>query len=102
VELPRLEPLYDEYKDKGFSVVAVEGRRDSERAQKFIKDKDLTYTFLETGADDADVVRNVFKVHSYPTSFLVDGSGKIIYVHVGFSRGDEETLEKEINTLLAG
>jgi peroxiredoxin len=102
VELPRLEPLYEEYKDKGLSIVAVEGRGDSERAQKFIKEKKLTYTFLETGEDDANIVRNLFKVRSYPTSFLVNGSGKIIYVHVGFSRGDEDTLEKEINQILAG
>ncbi len=102
MELPRLEPLYEQYKDKGLSIVAVEGKRDRERAEKFIKDKGLTYTFLETGTDDEDIVRNLFKVRSFPTSFLVDAKGKIIYVHVGFSRGDEESLEKEINRLLAG
>jgi cytochrome c biogenesis protein CcmG/thiol:disulfide interchange protein DsbE len=102
VELPRLEPLYNQYKDKGFSIVAVEGNRDAERAQKFIEEKDLTYTFLETGEDDADVVRDLFKVHAFPTSFMVDGSGRIVFVHVGFSRGDEDNLEKEINRLLAG
>jgi peroxiredoxin len=102
VELPRLEPLYQQYKDQGFSVVAIEAKRDRERAEKFIKENEMTYTFLETGEDDEDVVRNVFGIGSYPTSFLINGEGKIMYVHVGFARGDEEKLEKEIKQMLAG
>jgi peroxiredoxin len=100
VELPRLEPLYQQYKDQGLSVVAIEGKRDRERAQKFIKEKNLTYTFLETGEGDGNFVREVFKVRSYPTSFLVNEEGKIVFVHVGFSSGDEVKLEKEIKMLL--
>jgi peroxiredoxin len=98
--LPRLEPLYRSYKDRGLSIVAVEGKRDRERAEKFIEDKGLTYTFLETGEGDDDFVREVFNVRSFPTSFLVDEEGNIMFVHVGFSRGDEGELEKEIKLLL--
>ena len=32
MELPRLEPLYQKYKDKGLTVVAVEAARDTEGA----------------------------------------------------------------------
>ena len=102
MELPRLQPLYGEYKDKGLSIVAVESKRDRERAEKFIKEKGITYTCLETGEGDQDIVKKVFGVGSFPTSFLVNEKGKIIYVHVGFSRGDEESLESEIVRLLAG
>lgn len=102
MELPRLEPLYQEYKDQGLSVIAIEGKRDRERAQKFIEEHGLTYTMLETGEEDDDIVRQTFSIGSYPTSFLVNEEGKIIYVHVGFARGDEEKLEKEIKQLLAG
>jgi thioredoxin-related protein len=98
--LPRLEPLYEQYKSEGLSIVAVEGKRDRERAEKFINDKGLTYTFLETGEGKNDVVREDFKVRSFPTAFLVDGQGKIMFVHVGFSRGDEIRLEKEIKLLM--
>lgn len=100
MELPRLEPLYRQYEDQGLSVVAIEGKRDRERAVKFIEEKGLTYTFLETGEGDGDFVKEVFKVRSFPTSFLVNEEGKIMFVHVGFSRGDEAKIEKEVKQLL--
>jgi peroxiredoxin len=95
-----LEPLWKKYKDRGFSVVAVEARRDTERAAKFIEDNDLTYHLLET-AEDNDVVDSVFDVHSFPTSYLIDGKGKIMNCHVGFEKGDEEGLEREILHLMS-
>jgi peroxiredoxin len=102
VELPRLEPLYQQYKEQGLSVIAIEAKRDRERAEKFINENKMSYTFLETGEEEEDIVRNIFGIGSYPTSFLVNEEGKIIYVHVGFARGDEDKLEKEIKQLLAG
>jgi peroxiredoxin len=100
VELPRLEPLWRSYRDKGFTVIAVERTRDSERAQKLIAKDKLTFHFLENGKDDAEVVRKVFGVTTFPTSFLVDRSGRVVYVHVGFEAGDEKRLEEQIRGLL--
>jgi peroxiredoxin len=100
VELPRLEPLWQKYGDKGLSIVAVEALRDRERALKLISEKNLTYHFLE--ADEGDnVVRRTYRVQAFPTSFLIDRDGKIIYCHVGFEKGDEAKLEKEILELSA-
>ena len=100
MELPRLQELYDQYKDQGFQVVAVEAKRDTERATKFIQEKGLTFTTLENGEDDAEVVASIFKVRSFPSSFLIDRDGKVMYFHLGFEAGDEERLEDEIKTLL--
>jgi thioredoxin-related protein len=94
--------LHEQYKDQGLSIVAIEAKRDRERAEKFISDKKMTYTFLETGEEESDIVRNLFGVRSFPTTFLMDENGKIIFVHVGFSRGDEVKIESEIKQLLAG
>jgi peroxiredoxin len=100
VELPRLEPLYREYKEEGLSIIAIEGKRDRDRARKFIEEKGLTYTFLETGEGEDDFIREVFKIRAYPTTFLVDQEGRIMFVHVGFSAGDEGKIEKEIRMLM--
>ena len=100
MELPRLQPLYEKYKDQGFEVVAVEGKRDTERAQKFIAKNELTYTFLENGEDDAEIVSNIFKVRGYPSSFLIDRDGNVMFFHLGFEAGDEEHLEEQILKLL--
>jgi peroxiredoxin len=99
VELPRLEPLWTKYKDRGFSVVVVEANRDTERATKFIEENKLTYYLLET-EEDNDVVDEVFGIGGFPTSFVIDREGKIIYCHLGFAEGDEEGLEHEILTLM--
>jgi peroxiredoxin len=100
VELPRLQPLYEQYKDQGFEVIAVEAKRDTERAKKFIEEKGLTYTILENAEDDQEIVGSIFKVRSFPSSFLIDRDGKVMYYHLGFEAGDEEHIEEEIKTLL--
>jgi len=100
VELPRLQPLYDRYKDQGFEIVAIERQRDTERATTFIEENGLTYTFLENGEEDGEVVRAVFGVRGFPTSFLVDRDGMIRYYHLGFEEGDEDQIAQEIESLL--
>jgi peroxiredoxin len=100
VELPRLEPLFLKYRDTGFQVIAVERNRDTEGATKFFEENELSYTLLENGKDDEEVVRSTFGIRLFPTSYLVDQNGKIVRAHVGFSAGDEEKLEEEIVALL--
>ena len=95
MELPRLETLWQKYRDKGFAVVAVEAVRDRERALKFIKENKLSFHLLEND-EDKNVVRDTYGVQSFPTSFMIDRDGKIMYCHVGFEKGDEAKLEKEI------
>ena len=100
MELPRLQPLYEKYKDQGFEVVAVEAKYDRERAVKFIEENGLTYTMLENAEDEGDVVSKVFKVRAFPSSFLIGRDGKVMYFHLGFEEGDEVHLEEEIQSLL--
>ena len=100
MELPRLQPLYEKYQDQGFEIIAVDGKRDTERATKFIEENGLTYTMLENAEDEAEIVGNIFKVRAYPSSFLIDREGKVMYFHLGFEEGDEEHLEEEILELL--
>ena len=100
MELPRLQPLYETYKDQGFEVVAIERQRDTERATEFIAEHGLTYTMLENGEGDDEVVRAVFGVRGFPTSYLVDRDGMIRAYHLGFEEGDEAKLENEIKALL--
>ena len=101
MELPRLEKLYEQYKDKGFDIMALEARRDTEKAKKLIADNKLTYTFVENGLEDKEVVRKLFSVRVFPTSFLVGKDNKVYYYHLGFEDGQEKVLEEEIKKLLA-
>jgi len=98
--LPRLQALYEKYKDQGLEIVAVDGKRDTERAMKFIEQKGLTYTMLENAEGDEEVAGNIFKVRAYPSSFLIGRDGKVMFFHLGFEEGDEVHLEEEIQSLL--
>ncbi len=95
MELPRLEPLWKKYRDQGFAVVAIETLRNREGAVRFIEEKNLTYHLVENGEGDEDVIENIFRVDGYPTSYLIDREGRIIYYHIGFDEGDEVKIEKE-------
>jgi glutathione peroxidase-family protein len=101
VELPRLEPLWRKYRDKGFSVVAVEATRDRKRAEAFIAENHLTYHFLEP-EQEKQAVKDFFGIKWFPTSYLIDRDGRIMICHVGFRAGDEATLENEILGLAKG
>ena len=100
MELPRLEPLWQRYRDRGFAVVAIEADRDREGAVQFIEENNLTFHFLEDLEGEDEIVRRIFTVYNYPTTFVIDREGRIQYFHLGFSEGDEVTIEQEILALL--
>lgn len=100
MELPRLQPLFEKFDAEGFEVIAVERKRDTELAKRFIAEHGLSYTLLENGEGDREVVRAVYGVRSFPTSFLVGRDGRIMYFHEGFEAGDERELEEQIRSLL--
>ncbi len=99
MELPRLQTLFEQYNDQGLEIVAVEAMHDTERATKFIEKTGLTYTLLEDHEEDG-IVGNLFNVHSFPTSYVIDREGRVMYFHLGFEEGDEKEIEEQIKTLL--
>ena len=100
MELPRLEPLWQKYQDQGLTIIAIDSNRDTERAQKFIAENNLTYHMLEDTEGEETVVGDKLQINGFPTSYLVDRQGRILYSHLGFDAGDEVKLEEEIQKLL--
>lgn len=60
----------------------------------------------ETGAkfplawDDGQVVSKSYQPPTMPTSYIVDASGIVRFVHSGFRAGEEQEIESEISSLL--
>lgn len=100
MELPRLESLWQKYQDQGLTILAVESNRDTERALEFIAESGLTFPMVEDLEGDHGVLTEKLPVFGFPTSFLVDRSGRIMFSHLGFDEGDEQKLEEEILLLL--
>ena len=100
MELPRLEPIFKKYKDRGLQIIAIDATARAEMAQQFIEENRLTYTFVETGKGREDIVKNVFGILNTPTTFIIDQEGKIRFFHLDFLPGDEVKIEKQILSLL--
>ena len=81
-------------------MIAVETERDTEAALEFIAENDLTYPMVEDVEGDGNLVADKLQIFGFPTSYLVDRRGRIMYTHVGFDAGDEVKIEKEILKLL--
>ena len=102
MELPRLEPLYQKYRDQGLSVIAIENSRNRQGAQKWLAENPLSYPCLENGEGDAEIVYELFHVQGMPTSYILDAEGRVLFKHLGFSKGDEEKMEEEIKRVMEG
>jgi peroxiredoxin len=100
VELPRLELLWQKYRDQGFAVLAIESRHATEKALEFITESKLTYHLVEDHEEGERILGDKLGVFAFPTSYLVDRQGRIMFSHLGFQEGDEEKLEAEIKKLL--
>ena len=102
MELPSLQPIWEKYRDRGLAIVAVESKRQTKKARKMIEEKGLTYHFLENGEGDENVAVKRYRIFAYPSSFIIDREGRILYYHLGFDKGDEVRIEEEIVSLLEG
>lgn len=85
LEFPHLQKLYMDYKKKGLGVMAVNFGDSQEAIRKFVGNK---FTFpIAMGKGDnnaANPIFGVYHVSSYPTSYLIDSDGKIVWRGVGF------------------
>ena len=100
MELPRLEEIWNKYKDEGLSVVAIQSDQDREKGLQMVEEKGLTFHVLHNEVEN-DVVNDVLRSEGNPSTFIIDREGRVVSYHLGFQEGDEVELEKEITDLLA-
>jgi len=95
---PAMETLYQKYADKGLVIVAINLDKKKVDMEKFLQGHPATFVILRDGANK--LVSEV-KIPTMPSSFLLDGSGKVVSAHRGF-KGDEtvKQYEEEIESLL--
>lgn len=79
-EIPSMVKLYDEFRLRGFEVLAVNLREDPTKVAQFVKRFDMRFPVL---LDRGGIVSMNYFVRGIPTSVFVDEKGVIQYVHVG-------------------
>ncbi|GAB4073548.1 thiol-disulfide oxidoreductase ResA [Barrientosiimonas marina] len=73
-EMPYMESLYPEYKNKGIEIVAVNLDATKFVVHKFIDKHDLTFP---VPYDDDEEVMNAYNVEPLPTTFFINPQGEI-------------------------
>jgi thiol-disulfide isomerase/thioredoxin len=92
-----LQKLYDELKSKGFEIVAVNYQaNDSDQTiAKYVRDNKFSFRIVKGGSGDY-AVGKTYGVQAYPTNYLLDANGKIVWRGVGFN---ESALRAAIDKL---
>lgn len=96
--MPRLVELNEQFKERGVTFVSIDSAQRSKAAESFLETQKVVHTVLNDPAGD---VFDSYRVSGIPTTVIIDGEGRVMFRHVGFSPGDEGRLAKEIEALLA-
>lgn len=85
-EMPAMEKIYQEYKDKGLVVLTIDIGEDKETVKKFIKDNNFNFEVL---LDSDQSVADKYSITSIPVSYFIDKDGNINDKRVGALQEDE-------------
>lgn len=98
LSFPAMEKLNQEYEKKGLTIVAVSIDEKRENMERFLKEMKVSFP---TVRDAQQKLVAAADVQAMPTSFLVDRTGKVRFVHDGFY-GDQtvKKYHEEIEQLL--
>lgn len=97
---PELEKIHNEYKDKGVVLLGVNVDEKAEDMKKFLAEQKVTFAIVR---DKNQKYVAEAGIDAMPTSFVVDATGKIKAVHLGFKGAETVTeLRKELDELLKG
>lgn len=96
-EMPVLQRLHAKYGKDGLVVVGVSVDKDLANVRQFIKDMKLSFAILH---DPDHAVTKRFAPPKMPSSYVVDRSGTVRFVHAGFHAKDAKALEDEVRKLL--
>lgn len=100
VEMKQFQSIYDRYKEKGFSILAVnqDNQKSVAKVRSYISSND--FSFL-VSTDPQGEVAQQFNVQSYPTSLLFDKNGMVVYKAIGYKPGDEKKIIDALEKLFA-
>ena len=99
-ELSIIAEEYEEWQDEtGVKLIAVsiDNSRSTSRVAPFINAKEWEYEIYLDPNEDFKKAMNVVKI---PHTFLVNGTGKVVWQHTSYAEGDEEELYEKIQELV--
>ncbi|MSP62393.1 MAG: TlpA family protein disulfide reductase [Myxococcales bacterium] len=99
-EIPHLQQLYDEHKEKGFVILGIAMDGPETLANVGPKARSLNITFPVLLDEETKVVAVYNPKRTAPLSILIDRKGQIARTRSGFNAGDEKAIEADVKSLL--
>lgn len=99
-ELNNIAEVYDDWVDEtGVKLVAIsiDDARSQSRVLPYINGSSWDYDIY---IDENQDFKRAMGVNNVPHTFVVDGSGQIVYSHNNYAPGDEEELYKKVLDLV--
>lgn len=94
-EMPALQMIYQTYKDRGLTVLAVDVGENASQARNYRDAHSLTFPILDDAGRD---VSSAYQVTAFPAHFFVDPSGVISSINIGGL--DYWTLNNKVKAML--
>lgn len=96
-ELPEMEKIYQDYRDLGFEILAVNVDDHPDKANVLLDDIEVSFPVL---FDTNGEVSQLYDVNAMPTTVIIDRDGNQRLLHMGYRKGDEVKYEKAIKMLI--
>jgi thiol-disulfide isomerase/thioredoxin len=94
---PILDKIAKKYKNKGVAVVGINVDNEKLAAVDFAKKVPVSFSLVW---DEGQKISSKAGVPAMPSSYIMDQTGKVRFVHKGFFPGDSKKFESEIETIL--
>jgi cytochrome c biogenesis protein CcmG, thiol:disulfide interchange protein DsbE len=92
---PKLEELAKQNSGK-VQVVGISVDDKSDGVADFAKANGATFPI---GWDDGHTIAGRWKVDTMPTTYILDSTGKVRFIHAGYKDGEADVIAKELATL---
>ena len=97
LSFPWMNEMHTKFAARGLEIVAINVDARMPDAQRFLATMPAKFT---VAFDAKGQTPKLFDVKAMPTSYLLDGEGKVLYVHAGFRDADRSALEAAIENAL--
>jgi thiol-disulfide isomerase/thioredoxin len=95
---PVMNELQKKYADKGLVIIAVNEDEDVSDMKDFLKDNSAVFTVVR---DNGQKLAPVAGIQTMPSSFMLDETGKVKFVHTGFHGSEtRKQYTEEIESLI--
>ena len=91
-ELITIKELYNQYKKEDLAIIGIAREKNVNAFKKFIEEENLNWYQI---MDSTETIISKYKVHSYPTTYIIDSKRKILFRNL---RGEE--LSAKIKELI--